>query len=88
MGGICKCFIICLRIHVNEILFFFDTEGLVFGEFEIDSWTESGISGRARGEGFDSSRHEFRTAVKAATYHQFDSHDSPDGWEIRVFVDV
>jgi SHS2 domain-containing protein len=73
---------------LNEILFFFDTEGLVFVEFEIDSWTDGEISGRVRGERFDAGRHEFRTAVKAATYHQFESHDSPDGWEIRVFVDV
>ena len=73
---------------LNEILFFFDTEGLVFVEFEIDSWTAGAISGRARGERFDIGRHEFRTGVKAATYHQFESHQTPDGWEIRVFVDV
>ena len=34
---------------LNEILFFFDTEGLVFEEFEIDSWSGDAISGRARG---------------------------------------
>jgi SHS2 domain-containing protein len=73
---------------LNEILFFFDTDGLVFVEFEIDSWTTGEINGRARGERFDIDRHEFRTAVKAATYHQFESHRTPDGWEIRVFVDV
>ena len=73
---------------LNEILFFFDTDGLVFVEFEIDSWTDAGIVGRARGERFDIDRHEFRTAVKAATYHQFESHQTSDGWEIRVFVDV
>src|SRR5690349_21367821 len=59
---------------LNEILFFFDTEGMVFVEFSIDSWTTSEIVGRARGERFDVDRHEFRTAVKAATYHQFESH--------------
>jgi len=73
---------------LNEILFFFDTEGIVFAEFEIDCWTANEISGRARGERFDIDRHEFRTAVKAATYHQFENHQTPDGWEIRVFVDV
>lgn len=74
---------------LNEILFFFDTEGLVFVEFSIDSWTASEIVGRARGERFDVDRHEFRTAVKAATYHQFESHATSDaGWEFRVFVDV
>jgi SHS2 domain-containing protein len=73
---------------LNEILFFFDTDGLVFAEFTIGSWTESGIVGSARGERFDGERHEFRTAVKAATYHQFESRGTPDGWEITVFVDV
>ena len=73
---------------LNEILFFFDTENLVFVEFGIDSWTPDEITGHAKGERFDLERHEFRTAVKAATYHQFENHEIPDGWEIRVFVDV
>jgi SHS2 domain-containing protein len=73
---------------LNEILFFFDTEGMVFVEFEIESWTDHEIIGRAKGERLDIERHEFRTAVKAATYHQFESHQTPRGWEIRVFVDV
>jgi len=74
---------------LNEILFFFDTEGMVFVDFTIDSWTGTEIIGRARGERFDIDRHEFRTAVKAATYHQFESHPAADGgWEFRIFVDV
>ena len=73
---------------LNEILFFFDTEGMVFVEFDIESWNTDEVIGRARGERFDIDRHEFRTAVKAATYHQFESHPTPQGWEIRVFVDV
>jgi SHS2 domain-containing protein len=74
---------------LNEILFFFDTEGMVFVDFAVDSWTASEITGRARGERFDVDRHEFRTAVKAATYHQFESHSIEDGgWELRIFVDV
>jgi SHS2 domain-containing protein len=73
---------------LNEILFYFDTENVAFVEFEILSWTAEGITGRARGAFFDFSEFEFRTAVKAATYHQFESHTTTDGWEIRVFVDV
>src|SRR5437016_3951803 len=73
---------------MNEILFFFDTEGMVFVEFEIESWNMDEVVGHARGERFDIDRHEFRTAVKAATYHQFESHQTSEGWEIRVFVDV
>jgi SHS2 domain-containing protein len=73
---------------LNEILFFFDTEGLIFVDFVIESWTDNEILGVARGEQLDIDRHEFRTAVKAATYHQFASRKMPDGWEIEVFVDV
>jgi SHS2 domain-containing protein len=73
---------------LNEILFFFDTEGMVFVEFNIDSWTAEEITGHAKGERFDIDQHEFRTAVKAVTYHQFQSHATAAGWEIRVFVDV
>ena len=73
---------------LNEIVFYFDTESLVFTEFVIDSWMPDGIIGRARGERFDPDRHEFRTSVKAATYHQFESKRVAAGWEIRVFVDV
>ena len=73
---------------LNEILFFFDTEVMVFSDFSIDSWTADEITGHARGERLDVARHEFRTAVKAVTYHQFKSHQTRDGWEIRVFVDV
>jgi SHS2 domain-containing protein len=73
---------------LNEILFFFDTEGMVFVDFAIDSWTSAGITGHARGERFDRDRHEFRTGVKAATYHQFESHSISEGWEFRIFLDV
>src|SRR3954471_22392426 len=72
---------------LNEILFFFDTEGMVFVQFIIESWSATGITGRALGERFDIDRHEFRTAVKATTYHQFESHPTAGGgWELRVFV--
>jgi SHS2 domain-containing protein len=73
---------------MNEILFFFDTESFAPVEFTIDSWTDKEITGRARGAFFDFSKNEFRTAVKACTFHQFESHATPEGWEIRVFVDV
>jgi SHS2 domain-containing protein len=73
---------------LNEILFFFDTDNMIFAEFVVESWSPDAITGRATGERFDVERHELRTAVKAATYHQFESSAASCGWEIRVFVDV
>jgi SHS2 domain-containing protein len=73
---------------LNEILFFFDTEALVFTEFAIDSWSAQELLGRAWGETVDLNRHELRTSVKAATYHQFDFRQTEHGWELRVFIDI
>src|SRR5207247_8101810 len=72
---------------LNEILFFFDTEALVFVQFEIDIWTAGEITGRASGERFDAGAHEFGTGVKAATCQQFESHPAPAGWKIWVVWD-
>jgi SHS2 domain-containing protein len=72
---------------LNEIVFFFDTDGLYSSNLISTSGPSPGLSD-ARGERFDIDRHEFRTAVKAATYHQFESGQTNDGWEIRVFLDV
>ena len=72
---------------LNEILFLFDTEGLLFSEFAVENWAPSVLTGRARGE-FIRPHHSFRTAVKAATYHQFEVRQQDDFWELQVFFDV
>jgi len=73
---------------LNEIPFFFDAEGIIFAGFYIDSWSSTEIRGHALGERFSIEHHEFRTGVKAVTYHQFESRETARGWEISVFVDV
>src|SRR5687768_7344560 len=62
---------------LNEIVFFFDTEGMVFNDFTIDSWTEAEITGRARGELIDLSRHDYRAGVKNASAARLESHAVP-----------
>ena len=74
---------------LNEVLFLFDTEGLLLSRFEITRWDDTTVEGEAAGEPFDPPRHELRTGVKAATYHQLASGpDGRGGWEIRVFLDL
>jgi len=73
---------------LNEILFYFDSEGLIFADFAVDAWTSQAIDGRAKGEHVEAARHELRTAVKAATYHQFELKETANGWELRVFLDI
>ena len=76
---------------LSELLFFKDAEGLVFSEFELKIRGEGGeflLEGAARGEEWDRQRHEVRTEVKAATYHQMKVEKDGDGWTAQVVLDT
>lgn len=53
---------------LQELLFMHDTEGLVFGEFEVETDGRALVA-VARGEAFDEQRHPKRSVVKGITYH-------------------
>lgn len=72
---------------LNELLYRFETEGLLCSEFSIDV-TETGLTARARGESADPDRHRLAHEVKAITYHQLEVTQTPTGWQARVIVDI
>jgi SHS2 domain-containing protein len=72
---------------LNELLFRFDTEHLVFGRFEVRSG-EGKVTGSAQGEPLDRSRHEINHEVKAITYHGLRVEHQPEGWLAEVIVDI
>jgi SHS2 domain-containing protein len=55
---------------LNEFIFLFDTEHLLFREVEIGLISETRLSGRASGEPYDEQRHELSSAIKAVTWHE------------------
>ena len=72
---------------LNELLFRFDTEHLLFGRFELQV-DEAGLSGTAWGEPLDRSRHALDHEVKAITYHGLRVEQAADGWLAEVIVDI
>jgi len=54
---------------LNELIFYFDAYGFIGKEIEIKEISDKTIDAIIRGEEFDTSRHERRLLVKAATYH-------------------
>ncbi|OGN87853.1 MAG: hypothetical protein A2158_08350, partial [Chloroflexi bacterium RBG_13_46_14] len=54
---------------LNELIYLFDVENLIFGKFDIIYLDDNALSAIAYGEKVDLSRHEIRTGIKAATYH-------------------
>ena len=80
-----------LVAFLNELIFFSESRGLVFGSFEVKI-EKSGdgyrLSGRARGEPFDLKRHEFTVQPKGATFTALEVAQRGGEWVAQCVVDV
>ena len=76
---------------IDELIFYHDSEGLVFSRFEVKIVRENSsykLTGRAWGEVFDPSRHEHRTVVKAMTYAQMEIGKVDNVNYVQFVVDI
>ena len=73
---------------LNELLFRYEADGFLPAEFRVTAGADgASLSARCLGEPVESGRHTFRTAVKAATYHDLKvTHNGT--WRIQVVLDV
>jgi SHS2 domain-containing protein len=72
---------------LNELLYIFDVEHIIFSRFEIIELSQSQLRAKAYGEKIDTSRHQLRTEVKAATYHSLKL-EKENGYKIQVILDI
>ncbi len=72
---------------LNELLYRFDTEHVLFGRFEVHV-KETSLTGTAWGEPLDESRHALSHEVKAITYHGLRIERTDDGWLAELIVDI
>jgi SHS2 domain-containing protein len=73
---------------LSEILYWTDGRRIALCEFHVHQIAPDRVSGVARGEPYDPSRHAARAIVKAVTYHQLKVAEEPGGWVAEVFLDV
>ena len=73
---------------LNELLFAFDVESLVFASFDLCERGGSRLDVIGHGEPVDLARHRLGTAIKAATYHELDVQISDARARIRVILDA
>jgi SHS2 domain-containing protein len=72
---------------LNELVYRFDTEGVLFRRFDIIQLDETYLKAKGYGEKADSSKHRLKTGVKGATYHMLKL-DKTDGYRIQVIFDI
>jgi SHS2 domain-containing protein len=73
---------------LNELVYLFDTEGLLFKAFEVLSVHDHHLEALAQGEIYVEGRHPIKTAVKAATYHQLKIEHHQGVWTAQVIFDL
>ncbi len=72
---------------LNELVYQFDTEGIIFKRFDIIQLNSTHLKARGYGEKVDSVKHKLKTGVKAATYHMLKV-DKNNGCRVQVLFDI
>ncbi|MER3414765.1 MAG: protein archease [Gemmataceae bacterium] len=72
---------------LNELLFLFDTQHLVFCQFQVHV-EDGSLEAHLGGEPVDSQRHRLDHEVKAVTYHGLKVRRTTDGWLAEVILDI
>jgi len=64
---------------LNEIIFLFASQRMLFSKFEVSEIDEKHIRARIFGEEFDPRKHQIDTEFKAATYHELKISEVKEG---------
>jgi SHS2 domain-containing protein len=72
---------------LNELIYQFDTEGIIFKRFDITQLNSTRLKARSYGEKVDKSKHKIKIGVKAATYHMLKV-DKGNGCKVQVLFDI
>ena len=76
---------------LGELIVLGEVDGLVFCDSDL-AITEKAqgwwLEGQIRGETFDVARHGLKTSIKAVTFHQLEVSPTPEGWKVKVFLDL
>jgi SHS2 domain-containing protein len=73
---------------LNELIFLFDTEYLLFRDFELVELSETRLTMRAVGEVYDAQRHALSSAIKAVTWHEASINTTEDGYSANIIFDI
>ena len=72
---------------LNELIYLFDVDNILLKRFHISQLNETHMKAKAYGEKVDSSRHELKMGIKAATYHMLKINKS-NGNMVQVIFDI
>ena len=71
---------------LNELLFRFETEGLVFSQFNVRI-SGASLKASVKGEEYSPEKHPIKTQIKATTYHNLEVESNNQAY-VQVYFDV
>ena len=73
---------------LNELIYLFDTQRVLFSRFDIKKLSNNQLITTCWGESFDPLKHKIRIEVKAATYHMLKINKDDGKYNVQVIFDV
>lgn len=73
--------------YLEELLFFHETEFMLFCEFHVEIDEGFHLKATVKGEGIDWDLHERKTEVKAITFHEMDV-EFADSVKVQAILDL
>jgi SHS2 domain-containing protein len=73
---------------LNELIYIFDVEHIIFKKFEIEKLTSTQIKARCFGEKMKPGQHKLKREIKAATYHMLKISKEDGTYKVQVIFDI
>ena len=73
---------------LNEVLYIFDVERIVFKRFEFDKLNGSELKVSCFGDKINLSKQKIKREVKAATYHMLAINKEDNGYKAQIIFDI
>lgn len=72
---------------LNELIFTFETKGLLFKRFNVKKLDGASLEADCYGEEMERERHRIKSGIKAVTHHMVSIQEEPVA-RVRVYVDI
>ena len=73
---------------LNEFLFLFETQGLLFSRFAIKNLSNTHLEATAWGERYVEGTHPIKRVIKAVTFHQLKISERNGHWQTQIIFDL
>jgi protein archease len=73
---------------LNELIYIFDVEHILFSRFEINDLHNSELKATCYGEKVKREHHKLKREVKAATYHMLKLNKDKGSYKVQIIFDI